>query len=115
MKNRFKWIATLPILSALGGCKTFHAWLVDDSRFLDMLYQGSIWFIVAIGIFIFLMFTFRQDFKLSIKAAATFIVIGLVVGFWKTSKGCTFDELQAGDCPAYRQAYPLDTSDLNKD
>jgi hypothetical protein len=97
---------------AMTGCaKTGRAWVMDNSPYWDLLYEGAGFHIIAVIVGILIWRWLRNDwrfqgtFKPLLAGVAAFCLIssvGLYRGYQYIHTPCTWNEDRAKDCPEYK-------------
>lgn len=106
-----KKLTTLAPLVLTGCTTTPRAWLMADSPYWDMLYEGSPFHLTGIAIAGFVWWWWREDWAfqggrksllIAVVIVSLFIGIGLYRGYKYIHTPCTWSQESQRDCPAYK-------------
>lgn len=108
-----KKLALLALLAvAVTGCaKTGRAWVMDNSPYWDMLYEGARFHIGGVVVGGLVWWWLRDNWRFLgtskplLAGAAAFCLlsgVGLYRGYDYIHTACTWDEVRANNCPEYK-------------
>lgn len=107
-----KKLVTFVAVVALVGCaKTGRAWVMDNSPYLDMLYEGTRFHIGGLLIGGLVWWWLNDNWRYQgtnrpfLAGAAFFCIlsgIGLYRGYDYIHSSCTWDEVRTNNCPNYK-------------